>query len=347
MRLSRYLQQNKVLSACLGTGLTASIAFSLYGLCAPMGHDGEGCIYIDHNTSATAIRQQVADASSFPQQIMFEAMARLTGYYSHVYPGRYDVAGTSTIGAFRQMRGGSETPLRLTIPSTLRTTEDLCDFLGMHLMPSTDDFYQALTDSATLATYGLDKETATTLFLPNTYEVYWSQNVGQVLDRMQHEAETFWTTDGRDEKREKIAGGLSRADVITLASIVEQETQNAGERPAVAGMYVNRLLQHMPLQADPTIKFALKDFGLKRIMHTHLDVDSPYNTYRNTGLPPGPICLPSLSSINAVLNYQHHDYLYMCAKEDFSGTHNFAVTYAEHLRNAARYADALNKHGIK
>ena len=163
---------------------------------------------------------------------------------------------------------------------------------------------------------------------------------------MQRESEAFWT-DERMVCLEGIAAGFSRQQAVTLASIVEQETQYAPERPAVAGMYINRLRCGMPLQADPTVKFAVGDFGIKRIMLHHLAVESPYNTYRHAGLPPGPICLPSLSSIDAVLHYAHHNYLYMCAKEDFSGSHNFATTYAEHLRNAKKYADALDKRGIK
>lgn len=140
---------------------------------------------------------------------------------------------------------------------------------------------------------------------------------------------------------------MTHREVMTLASIVDEETANKAEKPMVAGMYIKRLQVGMPLQADPTVKFAIGDFSLRRIWEKHLSVDSPYNTYKNTGLPPGPIRIPSVDGIDAVLNYVHHDYLYMCAKEDFSGTHNFARTYGEHLQNARRYAQALNHRGIK
>lgn len=160
---------------------------------------------------------------------------------------------------------------------------------------------------------------------------------------MKSESDKFWNA-GRKAKAGKL--GLTPAEVVTLASIVDQETANDAEKPLVAGMYLNRLRTGMKLQADPTVKFALGNFSLRRILHEHLTVDSPYNTYRNAGLPPGPIAIPQVSSVEAVLDAAQHDYLYMCAKEDFSGTHNFAATYSEHLANAARYAAALNRRGI-
>ena len=154
----------------------------------------------------------------------------------------------------------------------------------------------------------------------------------------------FWNN-GRKQKAE--AMGLTPNEVATMASIIDEETANNGEKPMIAGMYYNRLKTNMPLQADPTIKFAHKDFALRRIYNKLLSVDSPYNTYKNIGLPPGPIKIASVAGIDAVLNHVDHDYMYMCAKEDFSGTHNFAVTYQEHLRNAAKYTKALNERGIR
>ena len=167
--------------------------------------------------------------------------------------------------------------------------------------------------------------------------------IGKFLDKMNSESKKFWSFERKNKAK---AMGLSPVEVITLASIVDEETANDGEKPMIAGMYYNRLKADMPLQADPTIKYALKQFDLKRIYHNMLSTNSPYNTYRNTGLPPGPIRIPTVKGIDAVLNYVHHDYLYMCAKEDFSGTHNFARTYDEHQKNAAKYSKALNERGI-
>jgi UPF0755 protein len=164
------------------------------------------------------------------------------------------------------------------------------------------------------------------------------------MNRLKKEHDKFWNQN-RQEKAAAI--GLSPEEVCTLASIIDEETSNNPEKPMIARMYINRLEKGMPLQADPTVKFALQKFELRRIYHDMLFIDSPYNTYRNIGLPPGPIKVASIKGMEAVLNYVKHDFLYMCAKEDFSGTHNFAVTYSEHLKNAARYAKALNERGVK
>ena len=201
-----------------------------------------------------------------------------------------------------------------------------------------------LSDSSFCAKQGYDTATIACLFVPNTYEVYWNTPLEKLMDRMKKEHDHFWNAD-RQAKAQAI--GLTPNEVCTLASIIDEETANNGEKPMIAGMYLNRLKAGMPLQADPTIKFALKDFALKRIYHNMLTINSPYNTYRNTGLPPGPIKIASVAGIDAVLNRVAHNYLYMCAKEDFSGTHNFAATYQEHLRNANKYARALNERGIK
>ena len=182
------------------------------------------------------------------------------------------------------------------------------------------------------------------MFVPNTYDVYWNVSIDALLTRMSNEHDRFWQGD-RQTKPHNM--GLTPNEVCTLASIIDEETANTTEKPMIAGMYLNRLKADMPLQADPTIKFALKQFELKRIYNKLLSVDSPYNTYRNEGLPPGPIKIASIRGIDAVLNHVQHDYLYMCAKEDFSGTHNFARTYQEHLQNAAKYSKALNEQGIK
>ena len=182
------------------------------------------------------------------------------------------------------------------------------------------------------------------MFIPNTYEMYWDTSVEEFVERMHTEYERFWTKE-RDAKRKR--SGLSRMQVMTLASIVYEETRKGDEMPRVAGVYINRLRKGMPLQADPTIKYALQDFGLRRILNKHLKHPSPYNTYINKGLPPTPICMPSITAIDAVLNYESHKYLYFCARETFDGYHNFAATYNEHLQNARKYQRELNRRGIR
>ena len=182
------------------------------------------------------------------------------------------------------------------------------------------------------------------LFIPNTYEAYWNTDAEAFIQRMKKEYERFWTQERKDKAQ---ACGLTPVEVSTLASIVEEETANGPEKPMVAGLYIKRLNKGMLLQADPTVKFGLQEFGLKRILFKHLEVDSPYNTYKHAGLPPGPIRIPSIQGLESVLNYTQHHYIYMCAKEDFSGTHNFAVTAAQHQANARRYQQALNRRKIK
>jgi UPF0755 protein len=179
--------------------------------------------------------------------------------------------------------------------------------------------------------------------VPNTYEVYWNISAEKLLERLEKEANKWW--ENQSNQLEKI--GLSRHEVVVLASIVEEETNKNEEKPTIAGVYINRLKKDMLLQADPTVKYAVGDFTIKRVMYKHLQTESPYNTYLNKGLPPTAICLPNVSSLKAVLNYQKHNYMFFCAKEDFSGYHNFATTPNEHYRNAEKYKNALNKLGIK
>jgi UPF0755 protein len=182
------------------------------------------------------------------------------------------------------------------------------------------------------------------MFLPNTYELYWNTSADELLERLNKEYKKFWTQE-RINKAEAL--NFTPVQVSVLASIVEAETKKNDEKPRVAGVYINRLNTNMPLQADPTLVFALRNFALKRVLKVHMEVDSPYNTYRYTGLPPGPINLPSLSAIDAVLNSEKHNYLYFSAREDFSGYHNFAENFNDHLKNARLYQKALNAANIR
>ncbi|MBQ9636948.1 MAG: endolytic transglycosylase MltG [Prevotella sp.] len=308
-------------------------------------------LYIDQDDTIDSVFTKLSPMAERHAMNGFTTLVRHSSYAENIHTGRYAISpGDCAISIFRRLKNAQQAPLNLTIPS-VRTNDRLAAEIGRKLMLDSAEIAQALYDSAVCKRYGYDTATIACMFIPNTYEMYWNVGLDKFLDRMQQESERFWN-DERQAKADEM--GLSRNQVITLASIIDEETADNDEKPMIAGMYLNRLWLHnaaypngMPLQADPTIKFAWKQFELRRIYNKLLTIDSPYNTYRNTGLPPGPIRIPTVAGIDAVLNYAHHDYLYMCAKEDFSGTHNFAATYAEHLQNAARYTKALNNRGIR
>lgn len=301
-------------------------------------------VYIDADDDADSLRAKLLDEGRASSSLSPRCVQLLQWGTAGVRPGRYDVgSGQSVLDVARRLRRGQQSPLRLTIPCVWRS-QDLAGRLSRVLMADSAALAGAMTDAALLCELGTDSANVVGLCLANTYEVYWTVAPADFLRRMKRESDRFWTNERR-AAAERL--GLTPAQVVTLASIVDKETAAAAEQPRVAGMYLNRLRTGMKLQADPTVKFALGRFDLRRILHEHLTVDSPYNTYRYEGLPPGPICLPSLQSIEAVLRAEQHDYLYMCAKEDFSGTHNFARTYDEHMANARRYRAALNARGIK
>ena len=301
-------------------------------------------VYIDDNDNLDSVFVKLEPIASDHGLMAFKMMSRHGGYCDNIRSGRYAIApGQSTIRVFRNLKNGHQEPVRLTIPEC-RTMDRLAGFLSKKLMMDSVAVAILFSDSSFCAQQGYDTATIACLFIPNTYEVYWNISIENLMKRMKKENDNFWNTQ-RTIKAESL--GLTKEQVCTIASIIDEETANNAEKPMIAGMYINRLNAGMPLQADPTIKFALKDFALKRIYHNMLQFNSPYNTYKNTGLPPGPIKIASVAGIDAVLNRTAHDYLYMCAKEDFSGTHNFAKTYQEHLKNAAKYSQALNEKGIK
>lgn len=301
-------------------------------------------VYIDDNDDLDSVVCKLSPVGSPHALVALTTLLRHSGYDSQVRTGRYAVhPDDGVIRIFRRLKNGQQTPLMLTIPES-RTMCQLAGALSRKLMLDSTTIACTLIDSIYCAQLGYTIETIPALFVPNTYEVYWNMSIDNLLSRMKKEHDAFWTTE-----RQKLAQsvGLTPDEVCTLASIVDEETANTAEKPMIAGMYMNRLKEGMPLQADPTVKFALGDFSIRRIRHGMLATESPYNTYKYEGLPPGPIKIASIKGIDAVLNYTAHNFLYMCAKEDFSGTHNFAATYKEHLQNAARYANALNERGIK
>ena len=261
------------------------------------------------------------------------------------HSGRYVIhPDESVLDVYRRLNQGRQEPVRLTINS-VRTLDRIAGVVGTKLMLDSAAVMQALSDSAFIQDFGYNTATLPALFIPNTYEMYWDTDINAFMQRMQKENKRFWADKGRDNAAKEL--GLTHEEVVTLASIVDEETAQNAEKPSIAGMYLNRLHKGMMLQADPTVKFSVGDATLRRIMSTHLETESPYNTYKVKGLPPGPIRVPSVAGIDAVLHAEKNDYLYMCAKEDFSGFHNFARTYSEHQQNARRYQRALNARGIR
>ena len=301
-------------------------------------------VCIDDNDNIDSVMAKLRPVASEHSLTGLSTLLRHTDYADKPRTGRYAILpDESTLQVMRKLRNGQQEAVMLTIPES-RTMVKLAAALGRKLMLDSVEIAAALIDQEYCNRWGYDTCTIAALFVPNTYEVYWNVTLDHFMERMVKEHDSFWNAQRRTKAE---AAGLTPNEVSTLASIIDEETANTAEKPMIAGMYLNRLHTGMPLQADPTVKFALKNFALKRIYHDMLFFDNPYNTYRNTGLPPGPIKIASIKGIDAVLDYVKHDYLYMCAKEDFSGTHNFAATYSEHLRNAARDAKALNERGIK
>ena len=261
-----------------------------------------------------------------------------------VKSGRYGISpGMSWLNVYRKLRSGVQDPVNVVIPAG-RELDKWCEQATKNLALDHNALYAKLQDKAFCESVGLTPATITALIVPNTYQMYWDVTLDDFVARLKREYETFWDG-GRDGKCEKI--GYTRLEVITLASIVDQETSYNPEKRRIAGVYINRLKQGMKLQSDPTVIFANDAWGVHRVTNSLLQKDSPYNTYKYAGLPPGPICVANISTIDAVLDYESHDYLYFCAKEDFSGSHNFASNFADHQANARKYQAALDARNIK
>ncbi len=273
----------------------------------------------------------------------FEWLAEKKNYRNHIRPGRYlireDMGNNELINL---LRSGNQDPVRLTF-NNIRLKEELAGNIARQIEADSLSIIKLLNDPAVLKKYELTPETAKLLFIPNTYEFFWNTSAEQLLERMHREYNNFWNEE-RIRKAKEI--NLTPLQVGTLASIVQAETSRPDEYTKVAGVYINRLKRNMPLQADPTIIYAVGDFSIRRVLNRHLEIDSPYNTYKYAGLPPGPITLPETRVLDGVLNYQQHDYLFFCARDDFSGYHAFARTYSQHLANARRYQNALNQRRI-
>lgn len=268
----------------------------------------------------------------------FEWLARKKKYPGLVKPGHYIVRdGMSNDELVNMLRLGKQSPV-MVIFNNIRLKSELASRVANQIEADSASIMALLNDSVYLREAGLVRETALTMIIPNTYEFYWNTSARQFLDRMKREYEQFW--DGiRDRRALEI--GMSRAEVVTLASIIEKETNKNDEKARIAGVYMNRLDRKWLLQADPTLVYASGDFGLTRVLNVHKEIDSPYNTYKYPGLPPGPICIPSIASVDAVLNHEDHDFLFFCARDDLSGYHVFSNSITQHNRNARRYREAI------
>lgn len=269
----------------------------------------------------------------------FKWVSKKKNYANLIKPGRYLLKkGMNTNQMVNMLRAGEQAPLNVTF-NNIRFKEELAGKISHYIQADSLSLLMLFDDYAKIESYGFTPETYKAMFIPNTYRFYWTTTANQFADRMKQEYDRFWNS-VRKEKAEKL--GLTPVQVATLASIVQEETAKTDEMERIAGVYMNRLKRGMLLQADPTVKYAAGDFTLRRVLNVHLEIDSPYNTYKYAGLPPAPINFPEVTAIDAVLNFEKHDFLYMVAREDFSGYHNFSRTLAEHNRNAAKYHQALN-----
>ncbi|WP_109831971.1 endolytic transglycosylase MltG [Reichenbachiella versicolor] len=289
------------------------------------------------------VQNLVHDGRYVSDLLSFSFLSKLMNYDKSVKPGLYVIKKKmSNMQVVRMLRAGEQVPVNVTF-NNVRMTPDLPEKITKNLEISEEDFMKLLDNDSLLEANGFDSLTIVGMFIPNTYQMYWNVSPEGLFKKMKNEYDKFWN-DERIAKAKEM--GLTPKEVSVLASIVQAETVMSDERPIVAGLYFNRLKRGEVLAADPTLVFAAQDFEIRRVLNKHKEIESPFNTYKHKGLPPGPINMPEISSLNAVLNYKKHNYLFMCAKEDFSGYHNFATNQRDHSRNAAKFQRAMNKAGI-
>ncbi|MCP9754267.1 endolytic transglycosylase MltG [Lacihabitans sp. CCS-44] len=330
------------------SSLAATMAFYFWQVAYSPNLNVDGkekfVLYVPKNSTYESLMDTLHKHKIINDEVAFGFMTKRMALRESIKSGRYEIKpNAANKEIISKIRSGNQDPVKLTF-NNVRTKEDLIKKIGTKLDFDSNLLLEKIKNERVCSKYGFTSETIMCMFLPDTYFIYWDSSVDDFLKRMNTEYKKFW-----NEKRLSQAQGINMTpiEVGVMASIVQSETNKPDEMPRVAGVYVNRIATNMPLQADPTVKFAVGDFSLKRILTKHLSISSPYNTYRNTGLPPGPIALPERVALDAVLDYEKHNYTYFCAKEDFSGYHNFAATYTEHLKNADIYQAALDAKGIK
>ena len=299
-------------------------------------------IIIDDDTDFKGLTNQLIEDTLLNDVISFSFLSKLMKYSENIKEGAYKIKmNMSNYDLISMLRAGDQTPINITF-SYSRKMNDLAQKISENLKMSEKDLMDFITENSQ-SNYGFDNQNIIGMFLPDTYEVYWDITPKNLLDRMKSEYDKFWNSE-RTTKLERV--NLSKNEVITLASIVASETNKIDEADRIAGVYINRLRKNMLLQADPTLIYAANDFSIRRVLNKHKKIKSPYNTYMNKGLPPGPIRLSPKKYIDAVLNFENHRFIFFCAKDDFSGYHEFAITLSEHNKNARKFQRALNKRKI-
>ena len=291
-------------------------------------------LYIPTGADYQYVRNEIYSLNVLKSKKAFNWLAKKMHYDENVHPGRYILTdGMTNQQLINMLRMGYQTPVKV-IFNNMRSVEQLAGRISEQIEADSLSIITAIQNN---------KSVDATTFIPNTYEFYWNTDADEFVEKMLNEYKRFWNESRQLKAKEK---KLTQREVSILASIVDKETTKTSEMPTIAGVYINRLNKRWPLQADPTLVYALGDYNIRRVLDVHKDIDSPYNTYKFAGLPPGPICIPSIAAIDAVLNAEKHNYFYFCAKDDLSGYHVFAKTITEHNRNAEKYRKALNKNKI-
>ena len=301
-------------------------------------------LFVPTGSSYDEVLRRLKSGGVLKNDASFALVAERMNYPNKVKPGRYLIkGGISNRDLVNLLRSGKQTPYDLTV-NNIRLKEELVGKICSVLEADSATLLQLLGDSTYLAQKGFTPQNVLSVFISDTYRFNWNTSEQQFFDRMLSEYKRYWTP----ERVSKVqAAGLSPFEAVSLAAIVDEETNKTDEMARIAGVYLNRLEKEWPLQADPTVKYAIGDFSIKRVLTKHTEFQSPYNTYLNTGLPPGPIRIPSKAALNGVVNAERHNYMYFCAREDFSGYHNFAKTLKEHNINARKYQRELNRRNIR
>lgn len=335
-----------VLSLVLIGGIAGGyVALTYYnGFFRPNVTGNELYLFVRTGSTFDDVLASIRQKNLIRDEKTFRWAAEKMNYPSRVKAGRYRLEpGMNNRTLINRLGGGLQEPVQIRFQH-VRLKEEFSGLIGRQLEADSMSILNLLNDEERASQYGFTPSNFFTLFIPNTYEFYWNTSAEQFFERMLREYKRFWT---EERKKKADALGMTPQEVSVLASIVQGEAIHTSEMPRIAGLYLNRLQKGMLLQADPTVIYASGDFTIRRVLYRHLQIDSPYNTYRYQGLPPGPIMMPSIASIDAVLDHEPHQYIYMCAREDFSGYHRFAETLSEHNRNARRFQQALNERNIK